>query len=77
MQQSFTSMARREGLGRSGAKQQSTGGVFLVHGVTEVAFVKQQRVVAVEALRDSADHSGVAMGAKTRSLLTRTHFVPH
>jgi len=48
-----------------------------VHGVAEVAFVKQQRVVAFEALRESSGHSGVAMGAKTRSLLTRTHFVPH
>lgn len=35
----------------------------------------RQTAVAFEALRDSADHSGVAMDAKTRSLLTRTHFV--
>ena len=35
----------------------------------------RQTALAFEALRESADHSGVAMGAKTRSLLTRTHFV--
>ena len=35
----------------------------------------RQTANVFEALRESADHSGVAMGAKTRSLLTRTHFV--
>ena len=35
----------------------------------------RQTALAFEALRELADHSGVAMGAKTRSLLTRTHFV--
>jgi hypothetical protein len=75
MQQSFTYMARREGLGRSGAKQQSTGGCFSCMGGRGGI---RQTAVAFEALRqreESADHSGVAMGAKTRSLLTRTHFV--
>ena len=72
MQQSFTSMARREGLGRSGAKQHSTGGVACAWGGIRQT---PELAVAFEALKESADHSGVAMGAKTRSLLTRTHFV--
>jgi hypothetical protein len=68
MQQQFAYMARLEGLGRSGAKQHRPG-CFLVHGW------QSSNTIAFEALKESTVHSCVAMYAKTRSLLTRTHFV--
>ena len=72
MQEQFTYKARREGLGRPGAKQTLVG---MFEGVGSPA--RARKIQLVSTLSNRSGHLGVAVCTRTRSLLTRTHFVSH